>query len=87
MTARVVFHTLNHSENAAKVMDETDQLLKSAKSPLFLNVFIFNWGIKPADLVQLKEHLASQGVVIVAPENLGQVYKEYKATFGEQGAK
>lgn len=77
---KVVFHTLNRSGGTTQTIEELDRLLKPTTSPLFLNVFIFNWTIKPPNLVRINEHLASQNVVIVTPENLGKVYKEYEAT-------
>jgi GxGYxY sequence motif in domain of unknown function N-terminal/GxGYxYP putative glycoside hydrolase C-terminal domain len=75
----VAFHSVSRMVEEKDVLQDVKSVLNSGVRPLFLHVFIGNWGINPAQYRQLASELQSAGVTIVTPETLADLYRQSKS--------
>ena len=74
----VAFHSVSRMVEEKDVLQDVKKVLDSGVRPLFLHVFIGNWGINPAQYRKLAEQLQGAGVTIVTPETLADLYHQSK---------
>ena len=70
----VAFHSVTHMAVKEDVKAQVKQILKDGNRPLFLHIFIGNWGINPEQYRDLAMELKQLGVEIVTPEVLADLY-------------
>ncbi len=74
----VAFHSVSRMVEGKDVLEDVQKVLNTGTRPLFLHVFIGNWGINPRQFKQLAEALQAAGVTIVTPETLADLYHQSK---------
>lgn len=72
----VAFHSINGMVVADDVYKAVKAMMDTGVRPLFLHVFIGNWGINPDQYADLAARLRKDGVEIVTPEVLADLYHQ-----------
>lgn len=72
----VAFHSVSRMVQWEDVLKDVQRVTRTGVRPLFLHVFIGNWGINPDQYRALAEALRAEGVEVVTPEVLAQLYWE-----------
>jgi hypothetical protein len=79
-----VFHSLTNwgptgrEEAINFIVNQVLQTVEGRESPCFVNVFIWNWGYDLGMLKEIKERLESKNFVFVRPDELADLYLQYK---------
>ena len=60
------------------IVNQVLQTVEGKESPCFVNVFIWNWGYDLGMLKEIKERLESKNFVFVRPDELADLYLQYK---------
>ena len=66
-----IFHGMLDGGNADEMIPSIDKLMDQPEHPRFFQIFLMNWGYKPADLDRLIRHCREKGIRLVTPEQLG----------------
>lgn len=72
----VAFHSINGMVAADDVYKAVKAMMDTGVRPLFLHVFIGNWGINADQYFDLATRLQKDGVEIVTPETLADLYHQ-----------
>lgn len=70
------FHSVSRMADPDGVFDDVMHVVRSGVRPLFLHVFIGNWGVNPDQYRKLAERFEAEGIEIVTPETLASLYRQ-----------
>lgn len=79
-----VFHALTNwgpigrQEAINYIVNQVLQTVQGRESPCFVNIFIWNWGYDLGMLKEIKEHLEDYGFIFVRPDELANLYIQYR---------
>ncbi len=74
----VAFHSVSRMVEPKDVLADVHLVLDKGVKPLFLHIFISNWGVNPRQYRQLALELQQAGVEIVTPETLADLFWQYE---------
>ncbi len=72
----VAFHSVSRMVEKDDVYRDVRQVMDKGVRPLFLHVFIGNWGLNADQYRELADRLGRDGVEVVTPETLADLYKQ-----------
>lgn len=72
----VAFHSVSRMVDKDDVYRDVRQVMDKGVRPLFLHVFIGNWGLNADQYRELADRLIADGVEVVMPETLADLYKQ-----------
>ncbi len=68
------FHSISRMVDMTGVLEDVHKITGSKVRPLFLNIFISNWSVNADHYRQLADELGAEGIKIVNPETLADLY-------------
>lgn len=74
--AMVAFHSVSRMVGVEEVYGDAKLVIDKGVRPLFLNVFVPNWGNDPDRFAWLADKFQKDGVEIVTPEVLADLYNQ-----------
>jgi len=74
----VAFHSVSRMVEPKDILADVHLVIDKGVRPLFLHVFIGNWGVNPTQYRELALKLEGAGVEIVTPETLADLYWQEK---------
>jgi len=77
--AIVAFHSVSRMVEPKDILADVHVVIDRASRPLFLHVFIGNWGVNPKQYRELAMALQRAGVEIVTPEALAGLFWQSKS--------
>lgn len=69
-----VFHSVTRMASPEDTYADARRIIDTGKRPLFLHIFIGNWGVNAAQYREMADKLIADGVEVVAPETLAGLY-------------
>ena len=70
----VAFHSVSRMVEPKDILADVHLVIDKGNRPLFLHVFIGNWGVNPTQYRELATALQQAGVEIVTPETLADLF-------------
>jgi hypothetical protein len=74
----VAFHSVSRMVEPKDILADVHVVVDKGVRPLFLHVFIGNWGVNPTQYRELAQELQQTGVEIVTPETLADLFWQAK---------
>ena len=74
----VAFHSVSRMVEPKDILADVHLVIDKGVRPLFLHVFIGNWGVNPTQYRELALALETAGVEVVTPETLADLYWQEK---------